>query len=294
IEKKRIGILEIPKGKDKPYQTVKHQVLVRVGSTNRVATQAELMRLFQQSGVFHFDSNGIDNSTYSHLNLSKIDSYFNRYDIEFMEESEPERVRQLKNCEILSGDGRVTVGGLMMFGINPQRFLPNASISFAHFAGNEITADLIDKQNIESTIDFQVDTAVSIIKNNIRQPSTIIGTKRVDTGFLYEDKVFRELLVNACVHRNYAITGSRIRVFLFDERIEIISPGNLPNTVTIAKLKAGVSYAVNPVIVKFMENLRYIDKLGRGIPMVCQEAKKNHKQVLFKELGNEFKVSLYL
>ena len=56
---------------------------------------------------------------------------------------------------------------------------------------------------------------------------------------------------------------------MFEDRIEVISPGKLPNTVTVEKLRAGVSYAVNPVIVKFMENLRYIDKLGRGLPLEC-------------------------
>jgi ATP-dependent DNA helicase RecG len=155
-------------------------------------------------------------------------------------------------------------------------------------------ADLIDKQNIDSTLPYQVDTMLSVIKNNLSHPSAIVGVKRVDTSFIYADKVFRELLVNACVHRNYAISGSRVRVFLFQDRIEFISPGKLPNTVTIEKLKVGVSYAVNPVIVKFMENLRYIDKLGRGIPMVCKEAEKNNKEIGFKEIGEEFKVTLYL
>jgi ATP-dependent DNA helicase RecG len=99
--------------------------------------------------------------------------------------------------------------------------------------------------------------------------------------------------VNAIVHRNYTIHGSAIRIlFLFRDRIEFISPGKLPNTVTIDKLKAGVSFAVNPVIVKFMENLRYIDKLGRGLPMVYHEAVKNNKEVEFKEVGEEFKVVL--
>lgn len=294
IENKKIAVLEVSKGKDKPYQTVKHQFLIRVGSTNRVTTQAELMRLFQQSGVFHFDANGVDDTSFSDLNLTKIDRYFNRYEIDFSRESDPDRLNLLKNSDILDENGCVTVAGLLIFGINPQRYLYNAGISFAHFKGNEIAGDLIDKQNIESTIDYQVDTALSVIKNNILQPSSIVGTKRVDTGFIYSDKIFRELLVNACVHRNYAILGSRIRVFLFDERIEFISPGKLPNTVTIEKLKAGVSYAVNPVIVKFMENLRYIDKLGRGIPMVYKEAEKNNKKVIFKELGEELRVTLYL
>jgi len=294
LDNKKIALLNIPKGKDKPYQTLKHQFLIRVGSTNRITTQSELMRLFQQSGVFHFDANAVDNTSWSDLNLTKIDRYFNRYDIDFSHESEQEKFNLLKNSDILNENGNASVAGLLIFGINPQRHLYNAGISFAHFKGNEITADLIDKQNIESTIDFQVDTALSVIKNNLLHPSTIIDTKRVDTGFIYSDKVFRELLVNACVHRNYAIAGSRIRVFLFDERIEFISPGKLPNTVTIEKLKAGVSYAVNPIIVKFMENLRYIDKLGRGLPMVYREAEKNNKEIIFKELGEEFKVTLYL
>lgn len=294
IENKRIAVLDVGKGKDKPYQTTKHQFLIRVGSTNRVTTQAELMRLFQQSGVFHFDSTGVERTSFADLNLTKIDGYFNRYEIDFASESEADKVNLLKNSDILTENGCVTVAGLLVFGINPQRYLYNAGISFAHFKGNEITGDLIDKQNVDSTLDYQADTALSIIKNNILQPSSIIGTKRVDTGFTYDDKVFRELLVNACVHRNYAISGSRIRVFLFHDRIEFISPGKLPNTVTIEKLRAGVSYAVNPVIVKFMENLRYIDKLGRGIPMVCKEAEKNNKEVGFKELGEEFKVILSL
>ena len=80
---------------------------------------------------------------------------------------------------------------------------------------------------------------------------------------------------------------------MFEDRIEVISPGKLPNTVTVEKLKAGVSYAVNPVIVKFMENLRYIDKLGRGLPLVYQAAQKLGKEVLFEEIGEEFKVALF-
>jgi len=101
-------------------------------------------------------------------------------------------------------------------------------------------------------------------------------------------------LVNACVHRNYAISGSRIRVFVFTDRLEVRSPGRLPNTVTIEKLSSGVSYSTNPVIVKFMENLRYIDKLGRGLPMVWLAAQRLGRQIVFEEVGEEFVVTLSL
>ena len=79
---------------------------------------------------------------------------------------------------------------------------------------------------------------------------------------------------------------------MFDDRLEFISPGRLPNTITIEKLKAGVSYTTNPVIVKFMENLRFIDKLGRGLPMVYK-AQKAGKDIHFEEIGEEFKVTLF-
>ena len=284
--------IDILKGKDKPYQTNKHQFLIRVGSTNRIASQAELMRLFQQSGVFHYDRLGVEFTSIRDLNMNKIDQYFNNYQIDFIQEENQKQL--LINSEILDEAGTVTLAGLLIFGLNPQRHLKNASISFAHFTGTELTDELIDKQVIEGNLDYQVDTTLSIIKNNIPKPSVIEGTKTVDTQFQYSDNVFRELLVNACVHRNYSIQGSRIRVFLFSDRIEFTSPGRLPNTISIEKLKAGVSYASNPVIVKFMENMRYIDKLGRGLPMVYMNGIKNNKKVIFEEIGEEFRVTLTL
>ena len=212
--------------------------------------------------------------------------------MDFSQEEHPENL--LKNTDILTDNLQVSVAGLLVFSLNPQKFMPNACISFAHFSGDEITEELIDKQTITGTLDYQVNTALAVIKNNRQMPSFIKDGKTEQNRFNYPDKVFRELVVNACVHRNYAISGSRIRIFMFSNRIEFISPGKLPNTITIEKLSYGVSYSINPVIVKFMENLRYIDKLGRGLPMVYKIAKDNHKQIKFEEIGEEFKVTLEL
>ena len=294
IKDRRILVVDIPKGKNKPYQTLDGKFYIRVGSTNRQATQSELMRLFQQSGFLHFDLNPIEKASFKSLNQSKLDRYFEQYGVEFAAEEKDDKLRILRNTDILNEENIPTVAGILIFGINPQRFLPFARITFAHFVGSEITEELIDKQNIEGNLDEQIDKSLSVIKNNFLNSSKIEGAKRKSLNESYPDKVFRELLVNAVVHRNYSITGSAIRIFMFDDRIEFISPGKLPNTVTIEKIKAGVSYAVNPVIVKFMENLRYIDKLGRGIPMICKEAEKLSKNVTFKEIGEEFKIILEL
>ena len=286
-----IVIVDVKKGRERPYQTNKNQFLIRVGSTNRAVTQGELMRLFQQSGVFHYDVTAVSGTALKDLNLSKLDQYFLQYDFDLS--NEEDKSRTLANVDIMTEDGEVTVAGLLMFGINPQRWLHFAEISFAHFSGEEVGSELIDKQVISGTVDFQVDNAQAVIRNNLLTASNLEGTKRVDQEY-YPEKVFRELLVNAVVHRNYSISGSRIRIQQFDDRIEFISPGRLPNTVTIEKLCLGVSYAVNPVILKFMENQRYIDKLGRGLPMVYNSAKQQGKKVVFEESGEEFKVILPL
>lgn len=285
-------VVDVQKGIERPYQTRNNLFIIRIGSTNRMATQGELMRLFQQAGAFHYDAVAVPDTGIKDLNMAKLDGYFSQYGLDLGAEEEPEHI--LMNADIMDISGQVTVGGMLMFGLNPQKSLPFAAISIAHYGGVTITDELIDKQTVEGTLDFQVDNALAVIRNNIRQPSIIQGSQTVDIQFRYPDKVFRELLVNAVVHRNYAIDGSRIRFLLFDDRIEVFSPGRLPNSVSIEKLPIGVSCAVNPILVKFMENLRYIDKLGRGLPMVCQEAKRNGKQVVFEEFGEEFRVTLPL
>ncbi|MBF0239100.1 MAG: putative DNA binding domain-containing protein [SAR324 cluster bacterium] len=291
---KTVCVVHIERGKEKPYQANDFKYYVRVGSTNRIATQPELLRLFQASGMFHYDSMPVARTTWNDLNLSKVDHFFKRYEFEFSGQTESEQQTLLINSDIQTDSGELTVAGLLMFGINPARYLPQCGIMFAHFAGEDLTDTLIDRKPIQGTLDDQVDTCLAAIKNNFLTPSTIQGTKRMESPPIYEDKIFRELLTNACVHRNYSISGSMIRVFLFQNRIEFISPGRLPNTINIEKLKVGVSYAINPVILKFMDNLRYIDRLGRGLPMVYRASMQRGMPVEFKEIGEEFHVILPL
>lgn len=288
---KRLCLVQVPKGVDKPYQTGE-RYLIRVGSTNRVATQAELMRLFQISGVFHYDTVAVPGTSANDLNSSALDTYFTQYGLEYSREEESARQKLLINTDILAPNGETTVAGMLLFGSNPSRHLPQTGIMFAHFHGAAIGEELIDRQEIVGTLPLQIDTALAVLKNNLMRPSRISGAKRTDEASLPPDKVFRELLVNAAVHRNYALHGSRIRVFMFADRIECISPGRLPNTVTVEKLRSGVSYATNPVLLKFMDNLRYVDRLGRGFPMIYNEIEKIGGSVEIKEIGEELRVIL--
>lgn len=289
----RIARIKISKGVDRPYYTTRNRYYIRVGTTKRIASREELIRLFQASGLFRYDLIELDQAGLVHLNLSQAADYFSRYRISFAEESEEERIRLLRASDILGEHDKPTVGGLLVFGISPERLLPQAGISLAVFEGHEIGEKLLDKKFFAGPLPLQVDNALVAIRANIATPSTIRGAKRIEKAG-YPDKIFRELLVNACVHRNYSIIGAQIRVFLFQDRIEFISPGRLPNTVNVEKLIVGTSFSRNPLIARLMENMGYMDKLGRGLPMVYQEAVKLGKQISFVDEGEEFRVTLEL
>jgi ATP-dependent DNA helicase RecG len=293
VENKRIACVTIASGKDKPYYTNRNRYYIRVGSTKRVASREELLRLFEASGAIHYDIVEVGRAVASDLDLSQIGNYFTRYNLSFFDEPDDERLRLMAFTDLLGPTGKPTIAGLLVFGLAPERFLPQSGVSFAHFVGSELSADLLDKQNIYGTLPRQVDNSLAAIKANLHTSSTIEGARRVERPH-YPDRVFRELLVNACVHRNYSLYGANIRVFLFSDRLEVISPGRLPNTVTVEKLRVGTSFARNPVLVRLMENLGYVDKLGRGLPMVWQEARKLGQQVKFVVSGEEFKVVLPL
>ena len=297
IDGAKVVVLTIPKGINKPYYTVDNKYYIRVGTTKRIASREELMRLFQASGAVHFDISPVEGTTKKDLNMDLIRDYFLKYNMfDLYEETEEAVDRILVNADILregANTKECTVGGLLIFGKKVDDKLPQNGISFAHFRGNNITEELIDKKQIVGNLPDIVEQALVVIKNNIKTPSTIVGAVREEKE-IYPTVVLREALVNAVVHRNYSIIGSKIRVLMFSDRIEFHSPGKLPNTVTIDKMKIGVSYSRNPFLVKYMENLRYIDQLGRGIPMIIKNMKNlGAREPELKEIGEEFVLTIY-
>ena len=297
LSNKNIIVISVPKGLNKPYYTVDNKYYIRVGTTKRIASREELLRLFEVNGSFHFDISPVSNTSLKDINLEKVREYFFKYNtFDLYEESEETIKRILINADILkenNNDVLCTVGGLLIFGRTTESKLPQSGISFVHFNGNDITEELIDKKNINGTLPDVLEQANVVLKNNMKTYSTIENLKRKDKEE-YPNVVLREVIVNALVHRNYSITGSKVRILMFQNRIEFHSPGRLPNTVTIEKMKIGVSYARNPFLVKYMENLRYIDQLGRGIPMIIKTMKNlGAAEPTLEVSGEEFVLTVY-
>ena len=292
LSQKKVLAIEVSRGLDKPYQTLDGKFWIRVGSTNRMATKEELSRLFQQAGLVHFDIAPLEQTSITDLDDRKLHEYwFTYYSINYLELEQEEQKRLLRNADILGlleGEETVTVGGMLLFGKDPQRRIPQSFITFAVFDGLLLTDELLDKQNIGGTLPELIQQTHAKTRTFLPKPSTLSGMQRVEVPMI-PDKVIREALVNAVCHRDYSISNRRIAVYVFRDRLEISSPGRLPNTLNLEKILTGNSAPRNQFLLKYLDNMKYIDGLGRGVPMIARETKGNF---LYSEEGEILRLVL--
>jgi len=187
-----------------------------------------------------------------------------------------------------------TAAGILLFGKIPQKFLPQSGITAVKFKGKEMDYGMEDRKDIEGTLPGQVEDAIAFVQRNTKVSSTIEGIRRKDRPE-YPVSVIREAVVNAVIHRNYSIAGSRIRLLIFEDRLKMRSPGKLPNAVSLDSIKVGCSSFRNPILVGFMQHYGYVEKIGLGIPLKIIKGMIDHngKMPEFKELNEEFCVTLY-
>ncbi|MFH0774127.1 MAG: RNA-binding domain-containing protein [bacterium] len=276
----KVGVIKVPLGIDKPYYTEENKrktYYVRAGSTNREATREELRRIYQASGLLHYDECGLLTSSPEDLDYSRLSKYFlDSRGIELAGLDNEETLRILVNTNILSEeDGRkvCTVGGILLFGREPAHVFPSAEVVFVAFSGKSATDEILDRKVLSNTLADNINDVCRFIYTNLSIPESIEGLKQ-KRHWPIPEKVLREGVVNALVHRDYTIIGASVRIFLFTDRLEITSPGRPPNTVTIEKMKMGVRVHRNPLLVDIMEKLQYVQKAGLGIRMIFSEMRK--------------------
>jgi len=268
-------------GIEKPYRTVQGKHFIRAGSTKRIASREELIRLHQNTMVLHIDNRPVPGTGIDIIDMEKVKQFFlNVYDIDFKDLDDAERKKMLLNSCILTAEGSkifATITGLLFFAKKKSvffsaidRYFPQAGIQFVAY-DNEDMESILDRFECFETYPEAIDSVVHKIRLNWKIPSKIQGLKREEVDF--PEKIFRELVVNAVIHRDYSLQ-SKIQIRMFPNRVEIITPGRLVNSITIEKMKTGISISRNPLIIKYMQNYRYSDQLGRGIPMIFKKLKK--------------------
>jgi len=306
---KKVMVVTIPKGLSSVYKTNRGRWLIRVGSTTRDASSEELSRLFQQRGVVHFDIAPVPNTGFDQLDIRRVKYYWEVIRKIRIDEIEMKLTDLLVNSQIMTqtDEGRfITIAGTLIFVRNPERFLPQAGITAVRFKGNEMTYETSDREDIEGSLvnlydDYGniieygvIEKAIGFVERNTSTFSYMNGIIRKDVS-QYRKESIREAIVNAVSHRHYSIIGSKIRLFIFNDRLEVRSPGRIPNTVTIEKMKTSCHYARNPVIVKFLQHFGYVEDIGLGIPDKIIKLMREHsgKEPELRESGEEFIITLF-
>ncbi len=290
-EGKTLLVVQVPKGDQRPYRTNKGRYFIRTSSGKRDASRRELMRLFQAVETHFYEETVEPQASVSDLDLGAFEEFCRQA----LGETVDEPLVLLEKWKLLrrrEGTRHPTRAGLLLFGREPQRFLSYAYVTAARIPGGGTSGEPSDRKRIEGTL-FQ------ILKDTARFLRLHLAVSHQIKGFEPEahselpERALREVVVNALVHRDYIISAP-IRLFVLDDRIEIRSPGMLPNTVTVDMVKAGMAHVLrNPQLYTFFLKAGYVTDTGHGFRRVIRDVKQAvGREPGIRIEGNELVVSI--
>ena len=256
----------------------------RIGSSRREMKPEVLARLFQQRSqarLIRFDEQIVPGTTVADLNPKLYNRFRTvispRADLEFLE-----KMQLVARDE--DGALRATVSGVLMAADEPESFLASAFIQAICYRGTERNAARqLDAKDITGPLDVQIRDACKFVERNSRV-FAVKAPNRIETPQFSMNAVF-EAVVNAVAHRDYSIYGSKIRLQLFADRLELFSPGTIPNTMTIDSISERQS-ARNELIRSLLARCPMnvdatgsqrnfiMDKRGEGVPIILAESER--------------------
>ena len=310
---KDVLAVRVSAGPDKPYARVHNSrktYYIRVGSSSREASREELGRMYQASGHMRHGLRPVSGADIAAFDRRRLRDYclrLLRADVP-ADEDRTGWEGLLTNLELMTESGGVylaTVDGLLLFGKTPARYLPQAGIRAVCYTGTEpdyaTRADEVlrgplvalagdDGKIIENGL---VEQAWDFVRRNTMPTARLDGPRRVD-GWDFPEQVVREAIVNALVHRDYSIAGTDVAVAIFADRMDVESPGRLPNTVTVERMKGGVRYARNQTLVNIMRDYGYVDARGMGVRMKMIPGMRAHNGTEPEFIAEEHRVTVRL
>lgn len=285
-EVRRVLVVSVSEGIAKPYKDKSGVIWVKQGSDKRRLTDnSEQIRLFQQSGLLFVDEMIVPETSMADIDKDKVQEYLQKIneddvDLDFDKE------QVYRNIGIVK-DNRLTLAGLLFFGKHPQRYRPAFCIKAVAFYGNDIAeTQYRDSLDIVGTIPKMFEEGMRFFNMNLFH--TQQGQDFNSVGKLEISEIaLQELLQNALTHRDYS-KNAPVRLFVFDNRIEMISPGCLPNSLTIENILMGNAVVRNNLIVSYASKLMKYRGLGSG---VARAARNQPDLELYNDReGEQFKV----
>ena len=311
----RVAVLTFPQGNSKPYvrrHKGAEEIFIRVGSTSRLATREQQMRLYEIGGMLHTEALPVSRTSSADLDRVRIENYLK--DIirdPALPDSPQTWEERLANLGFLiEPGGMCTVAGVVLFGKQPRRHLKQAGLRVFAFNGKtkeyQARLDLIMDAPLAARFDVR-DGGRHVIDDGLtekflqaidpfitEEPNRITSGLRRDKSRLYPIEAIREIVINALVHRDWTRSVD-IEVGLYEDRLEVISPGGLHNSMTVEKMIAGLRYSRNTVLMDTMRDYGYVDHRGMGIRSKVLPLLKAHKhpEPSFEANEDHLKTTLY-
>ena len=269
ISERVIIVVTVPPGRDKPYFDCEGVIWQRAGpDKRRVHSKEELRRLFQDSDLLQADAVPIPGAGLESVERSELARVMTQ-----LGEPAPRSAKaawaQMERMGLVRA-GHLTFAGLLLFGKCPQHFKPQFSLKAVYFSGKDpIPAAYLDSEDYEGRLPQLFRGAFAFLRRNLRK---VQARRSINSRGELEipESVLEELLCNALLHRDYLIDAPT-RLLLFDDRIEIVSPGLLSGGLTVENIREGASYIRNPLLTSYAtKGLLPYRGLGMGIRRVLQ------------------------
>ncbi|MBN2598402.1 MAG: putative DNA binding domain-containing protein [Marinifilaceae bacterium] len=278
---KLVLVIEVVRGNLKPYflksQGKVDGTYIRLGATNRIADLETIAELERQKRHISFDEEICYDEEFKDLDISPL---FKKFE----EQGKPLNEEKLKNLKLIKkeNDKIYPTNALMII---LGKFW-HCTIKCARFKGTTMSV-FTDKKEYDGDIFSILENTQSFVLNHINLKGEIKGLHRTDT---YEIPVsaIREALINAIIHRDYINRGRDIKVGIYDDIVNIVSPGSLPHSITIEDVFNGRSEARNRVVANVFKELNLIEQWGSGINRIINDCEKHGLQTPKIEEENDF------
>ena len=285
---RHVLVVMVDEGIAKPYKDRFGVIWVKQGGDKRRLTDNnQQLRLFQQSGLVYVDEMIVPDTSFADVYKEKVQEYLEKMQDDSVELEEIHE-QLCRNLNILKGNN-LTLGGLLFFGKRPQKVRPAFCVKAVSFIGNDISSvEYRESRDIIGTIPAMYQESLAFFDRHLFR--TQQGQDFNSTGILEISEIaLQELMQNALTHRDYT-KNAPIRIFIFDNRIEIISPGCLPNSLTIENIKLGNAVIRNNLIVSYDSKLMRYRGIGSGIA----RALKRQPDIIFQDdrEGEQLKVTI--
>lgn len=292
MNEKHFLICSIEEGKNKPYKNLNGEIWVKQGADKRRITEnAEILSLFQDSGSYQPDAAGVNGTTFDDLDRYAIDDYLQKIYATTLDGFGGKAEQVLKNIHVLNHNGVPTLAGYLFFGKHPEYNCPTCMVKAVSFFGNDLAGTQYrDTKEILGNMPQLYDKSMAFLKANLHNVQEEGASFNTVGKLEIAEEVLEEVVQNALVHRDL-LRSAPIRILIFDNRVEIISPGALAGGLTEEDIRNGKTYQRNPYMATFATNALHYKGIGSGIVRILAEYPDI--QLDNDDSAKEFKVTVW-